>query len=94
MSLITDSEREHFKRCIVEDDLFVDDFKLTEQKDADGPKDGYFRTGTVTVTYSPPISAAPTSTPTRIVRTYRAGVVPTWAVEFERELKLNIFKTQ
>jgi hypothetical protein len=35
MSLITDSEREHFKRCIVEADLFVDDFKLTEQKDAD-----------------------------------------------------------
>ena len=90
MSLITDSEREDFKRSIVEADLFVDDFKLTEQKDADG----YFRTGTVTVTYSPPISAAPTSTPTRIVRTYRAGVVPTWAVEFERELKLNIFKTQ
>ncbi len=25
MSLITDSEREHFKRCIVEADLFVDD---------------------------------------------------------------------
>ena len=38
MSLITDSEREHFKRCIVKADLFVDDFKLMEQKDADGPK--------------------------------------------------------
>ncbi len=94
MSLITDSEREDFKQYIIEADLFVDDFKLTEQKDADGPKNGYFRTGTVTVTYSPPTSAAPTSTPTAIARTYRAGVVPTWAVEFERELKLNIFKTQ
>ena len=94
MSLITDSEREDFNRCIVEADLFVNDFKLTEQKDADGPKDGHFRTGTVTVTYSPPTSAAPTSTLREIVRTYRAGVVPTWAVEFERELKLNIFKTQ
>ncbi len=59
MSLITDSERKEFKRCIVEADLFVDDFKLAEQKDADGPKDGYFRTGTVTVTYSPPTSAQP-----------------------------------
>ncbi len=94
MSLITDSEREDFKRCIVEADLFVDDFKLTEQKDADGPKDGYFRTGTITVRYSPPTSAAPTYKPTGIARTYRAGVVPTWPVEFERELKANIFKTQ
>ncbi len=94
MSLITDSEREDFKRCIVEADLFVDDFKLAEQKDADGPKDGYFRTGTVTVTYSPPTSASPTSTPTGIARTDHAGVVPSWAVEFECELKLNIFKTQ
>ena len=94
MSLITDSEREDFKRCIVEADLFVDDFKLTEQKDADGPKDGYFRTGTVTVTYSPPTSAASTNMPTAIVRTYRAGVVPAWPVEFERELKLNAFKTR
>ncbi len=94
MSLITDSEREDFKRCIVEADLFVDDFKLAEQKDADGPKDGYFRTGTVTVRYSPPTSASPRSTPTGIARTYHAGVVPSWAVEFERELKLNIFKTQ
>ncbi len=94
MSLITDIEREDFKRCIVEADLFVNDFKLTEQKDADGPKDGYFRTGTVTVTYSPPTSASPRSTPTGIARTYRAGVVPSWAVEFERELKRNIFKTQ
>jgi hypothetical protein len=94
MSLITDSEREDFKRCIVEADLFVEDFKLTEQKDADGPKDGYFRTGTVTVTYSPPTSAAPTSTPTEIVRIYRAGVFPPWPVEFERELKLNAFKTR
>ena len=94
MSLITDSEREDFKRCIVEADLFADDFKLAEQKDAGGPKDGYFRTGTVTVTYTPPTSAAPRSTPTGIARTYRAGVVPTWAVEFERDLKLNIFKTR
>ncbi len=94
MSLITYIERDDFKRFIVEDDLFVDDFKLTEQKDSDGPKNEYFRTGTVTVTYSPPTSAASTSTPTRIARIYRAGVVPTWAVEFERELKLNIFKTR
>ena len=94
MSLITDSEREDFKRCIFEADLFVDDFKLAVQKDSDGPKDGYFRTGTVTVTYTPPTSAARRSTPTGISRTYRAGVVPTWPVEFERELKLNIFKTR
>ncbi len=94
MSLITDSEREDFKRCIVEADLFVNDFKLTEQKDADGPKNGYFRTGTVTVTYSPPTSASPRSTPTGIARTYRAGVVPTWSAKFERDLNLNVFKTR
>ena len=91
--MITESELEDFEQCIIEADLYVSDFKLTEQRDAPGDIQ-HMGTGTVTVTYSPPTSASPRSTPTGIARTYRAGVVPTWAVEFERELKLNIFKTQ
>ena len=90
--MINESELEDFEQCIIEADLYVSDFKLTEQRDAPGDIQ-HMGTGTVTVTYSPPTSAA-TSTPTRIARTYRAGVVPTWPVEFERELKMNIFKTQ
>jgi hypothetical protein len=39
--------------------------------------------GTVTVTYKP----------TGIARHYRDGVVPPPHVEFERELKMNIFHT-
>ena len=90
--MINESELEDFEQCIIEADLYVSDFKLTEQRDAPGDIQ-HMGTGTVTVTYSPPTSAA-ASTPTRIARTYRAGVVPTWLVEFERELEMNIFKTR
>ena len=91
--MINESELEDFEQCIIEADLYVSDFKLTEQRDAPGDIQ-HMGTGTVTVTYTPPTSAARRSTPTGISRTYRAGVVPTWPVEFERELKLNIFKTR
>jgi len=91
--MTTESELEDFEQCIIEADLYVSDFKLTEQRDAPGDIQ-HMGTGTVTVTYTPPTSAARRSTPTGISRTYRAGVVPTWPVEFERELKLNIFKTR
>ena len=53
MALITDSERGEFGRCIVDAKLRVDNFELTEQRDAGEPKEGYFPTGTVTVTYKP-----------------------------------------
>jgi len=57
------SELQDLKRCVVEAELSVDDFKLTEQVDPDGPQEGYFPTGTVTVTY----------TPTGVARSYDAG---------------------
>ena len=92
MSLILVSERALFDRCIVEAELNVDDFKITKERDA--PADmQQMGTGTVTVAYTPPTSAAATSTPTEIARHYRDGVVPPPHVEFERELKMNIFHT-
>jgi len=49
-----------------------------------GPNKGYFPTGKVTVTYKP----------TGIARHYRDGVVPPPHVKFERELKMDEFKTR
>ncbi len=63
MLLITNSEHFDFERCIVVANLSIDDFELTERRDAGGPKDGYFPIGTVTVTY----------TPTGVARSYDAG---------------------
>ena len=78
------SELQDLKWCIVEAELNVDDFMLTEQLDPDGPKEGCFPTGTVTVTY----------TPTGVARSYDAGGGSTWSAKFERDLNLNIFKTR
>ncbi len=78
------SELQDLKWCIVEAELSVDDFKLAEQLDPDGPKEGYFPAGTVTMTY----------TPTGVARSYDAGGVSTWTAKFERDLNLNIFKTR
>ena len=93
MPLIFGSERALFDRCIVEAELNVDDFKIAKERDAAGDMQ-QMGTATVTVKYTPPTSAAATSTPTEIARHYRDGVVPPPHVEFERELKMNIFKTQ
>ena len=82
MSLILGSERKLFERHIVEADLNVDDFEITKETDAPGTTK-LIGTGKVTVTYKP----------TGIVRHYRDGVVPPPHVEFERELKMNIFHT-
>jgi len=92
MAVILGSERALFNRYIVEADLNVDDFKIGKESDAtwDHLQSG---TGTVTVTYTPPTSAT-ASTPTEIVRHYRDGVVPPPYVEFEQDLKMNIFKTR
>ncbi len=78
------SELQDLKWCIVEAELNVDDFKLTEQLDPDAPKKGDFPTGTVTVTY----------TPTGVARSYDAGGGSTWSAKFERDLNLNVFKTR
>ncbi len=78
------SELQDLKWCIVEAELNVDDFKLTEQLDPDWPKEGHFPTGTVTVTY----------TPTGVARSYDARGVSTWPAKFEHDLNLNVFKTR
>ncbi len=78
------SELQDLKRCIVEAELSVDDFELTEQVDPDGLKMGYFPTNTVTVTY----------TPTGVARSYQAGGGSIWSDEFERDLNLNKFQTR
>ena len=82
MSLILGSERKLFDRHIVEADLDVDDFEITKETDAPWTTK-LIGTGTVTVTYKP----------TGIVRHYRDGVFPPPHVEFERELKKDMFKT-
>ncbi len=78
------SELKDLKRCIVEAELNVANFKLTEQLDPDGPKEGCFPTGALTVTY----------TPTGVARSYDVGEGSTWSAKFERDLNLNVFKTR
>jgi hypothetical protein len=81
MSLIDDSERALFNRHIVEAQLNVDNFEITKERDAPGATK-LIGTGKVTVTYKP----------TGIARHYRDGVYPPPHVEFERELKKDMFK--
>ena len=81
MSLIDDSERALFNRHIVEAQLNVDNFEITKERDAPGATK-LIGTGRVTVTYMP----------SRIARHYRDGVYPPPHVEFERELKKDMFK--
>ncbi len=81
MSLILGSERALFNRHIVEAQLKVDSFEISKERDAPGATK-LIGTGKVTVTYKP----------TGIVRYYRDGVYPPPHVEFERELKKDIFK--
>ena len=83
MSLIDDSERALFNRHIVEAQLNVDNFEITKERDAPVAT-LLIGTGKVTVTYKP----------TGIARHYRDGVYPPPHVEFERELKKDMFKMQ
>ena len=80
MSLILGSERKLFDRHIIEADFNVDDFKITKERDAPGITK-LIGTGKVMVTYKP----------TGIARHYRDGIVPPPHVEFDRELKKNLF---
>ena len=81
MSLIHDSEREDFVRCIVAANLSVDDFELTEQEDEPRTIGVAVWTGTVTVTYKP----------TGIARIYG---VSTSSADFEDDLESNVFQTR
>ncbi len=83
MPLILGSELVLYTRCVLEAKLNVTDFEIDNERDAPGPIQ-QMGTGTVTVTYKP----------TGIVRHYRDRVVPAPHVEFERELKMNIFNTR
>jgi hypothetical protein len=81
MSLILGSERKLFNRHILEANLDVDDFEISKERDAPGITK-LIGTGKVTVTYKP----------TGIVRHYRDGIVPPPHVEFDREIKKDMFK--
>ena len=81
MSLILGSERALFNRHIVEAQLNVDNFEITKEEDAPGTKK-LIGTGKITVIYKP----------TGLARHYRDGVYPPPHVEFERELKKDMFK--
>ena len=81
MSLILGSERALFNRHIVEAQLNVDNFEITKEEDAPGVTK-LIGTGKVTVIYKP----------TGLACHYRDGVYPPPHVEFERELKKDIFK--
>ncbi len=83
MSVILGSERALFDRHIVEANLNIDDFETTKERDATGVTK-LIGTGKVTVIYKP----------TRIARHYRDGMVPPPHVEFDRELKKDLFETQ
>jgi hypothetical protein len=82
MPLILGSELVLYTRCILEAKLNVDDFEINKERDAPGSIQ-QMGIGTVTVTYKP----------TGIVRHYRDGVVSPPHVEFEHELKMNLFHT-
>ncbi len=87
MSLILGSQQALFDRYIVEAKLNVDNFEITKERHAPGSKGrgslGDAGTGTIKVTYKP----------TSVSTHYRYGVVPPAYLQFQRDLKLNLFKT-
>ncbi len=87
MSLILGSERALYNLVIVEAKLNVDAFEITKEEDIPGTKGkGSLReagTGTIKVTYKP----------TSVSAHYRDGVVPPAYLQFETDLKLNLFET-
>ncbi len=88
MSMFIGVERAPFHRCIVAAKLNVDAFEITLERDTPGSKEkgslGDTGTGTLKVTYKP----------TGVSAHYRYGVVPPAYLDFETDLKSNIFKTQ
>ncbi len=87
MSTVKGSKLASFHRIIVEAKLNIDAFEITKEVDAPGTKGkgnlGDAGTGTIKVTYKP----------TGISAHYRNGVVPPAHLQFETDLKLNLFKT-
>ena len=88
MSMILGSERLLYNRVIVEADLNVDAFEITKEEDVPGTKGkgslGDVGTGTIKVTYKP----------TSVSAHYRDRVVPPPWLQFDLDLKGNLFRTQ
>ncbi len=88
MSQILGSERALYNRVIVEAKLNVDAFEITKEEDIPGTKGkgslGDAGTRTIKVTYKP----------TSVSTHYRDGVVPPPWLQFDLDLKGNLFKTQ
>ncbi len=88
MSMVRGRELAPFHRCIVEAKLNVDAFEITKEDDVPGTIGkgslGDAGTRTIKVTYKP----------TSVSTHYRDGVVPPAYLQFEADLKSNLFKTQ
>ncbi len=88
MPLFPDMDRRHFDQVIVEFDLDIDDFEISLERDSpevkrtDSLPDA--GTGMVTVVYKP----------TELSRKYRYSLLPSAEVQFERELRMDLFKTR
>jgi len=80
MTLVLGSERTLFDRHIIETDLNINNFEITKERDAPGAVK-LIGTGKVTVIYKL----------TGIVRHYRDGIYPPPHIEFDRELRKDIF---
>ncbi len=88
MYMILGSARANFDHYIVEAELSADSFEISKEDDAPGRKGSGSSpdagTGTIRVTYKP----------SGISIHYRDGVVPPPWLQFDLDLKGNIFKTQ
>ncbi len=84
MALITDSERQDFKRVIKEAGLSLGDFVVNVELDEFPSRGVAPDTGTVTVTYMP----------TKTRRAYHTGHISKWSAHFEHDLKSNVFETR
>ena len=85
--MVKGSKLASFHRIIVEAKLNIDAFEITKEVDAPGTNGkgspGDAGTGTIKVTYKP----------TDVSAHYRNGVDPSAHLQFESDLKLNLFKT-
>ncbi len=88
MSMVKGSKLASFHRVIAEAKLNIDAFEIKRERDTRGSEGkgslGDAGIGTIKVTYKP----------TDVSAHYRDGVVPPAYLQFEADLKSNIFKTQ
>ncbi len=88
MYMVLGSERANFDHYIVEAELNVDAFEISKGEDVPGRSGigslGAAGTGTIKVTYKP----------SGVSSHYRDGVIPPPWLQFDLDLKGNLFKTQ